>query len=111
VQPFCTDCGHWGSNANPLTTDHLRWPARTLADVDVVCRSCNSKRGRFAVTDLDPASPGSATGSGQASFYLDHGSPVIEDDLLVLTAPELGTWRVTAARWSPSSQRLLLSRV
>jgi hypothetical protein len=67
--------------------------------------------GRFAVTDLDPASPGAATGSGQASFYLDHGHPATEDDLLVLTAPELGTWRVMAARWSPSSQRLLLSRV
>jgi len=67
--------------------------------------------GRFAVTDLDPASPGAATGTGTASFYLDHGHPATEDDLLVLTAPDLGTWRVTAARWSPSSQRLLLSRV
>ncbi len=45
AQPFCSDCGHWGDNRNPLTTDHLRWPARTLADVEVVCRSCNSKRG------------------------------------------------------------------
>ena len=26
-QPWCTDCGHRGSNANPLTGDHLRWPA------------------------------------------------------------------------------------
>lgn len=41
LQNFCSDCG---SN-NDLTGDHLRWPARTLADVDVVCRSCNSKRG------------------------------------------------------------------
>jgi hypothetical protein len=28
-----------------LTGDHLRWPAENLADVEVVCRSCNSKRG------------------------------------------------------------------
>lgn len=44
-QPYCSDCGHWGSNANPLTGDHLRWPAVTVDDVDVVCRRCNSKHG------------------------------------------------------------------
>lgn len=41
VHPFCMDCG----TAEDLTADHLRWPARSLADVEVVCRSCNSKRG------------------------------------------------------------------
>jgi hypothetical protein len=35
------DCG----TTEDLTGDHLRWPARTLADVEVVCRSCNSRRG------------------------------------------------------------------
>ncbi len=39
--PFCMDCG----SPEDLTADHLRWPARTLADVEVVCRSCNSRRG------------------------------------------------------------------
>jgi len=39
--PFCMDCG----THEDLTADHLRWPARTLADVEVVCRSCNSRRG------------------------------------------------------------------
>lgn len=41
LQPFCSDCGA----PHDLTADHLRWPARSLADVDVVCRGCNSKRG------------------------------------------------------------------
>jgi len=41
LTPWCADCG----TSDDLTGDHLRWPARTLADVEVVCRSCNSKRG------------------------------------------------------------------
>jgi len=41
AQPFCADCGA----TEDLTGDHKRWPARTLDDVDVVCRSCNSARG------------------------------------------------------------------
>lgn len=41
LQPFCLDCG----TADDLTSDHLVWPARTLADVEVVCRPCNSRRG------------------------------------------------------------------
>ena len=49
-QPFCTYCAARGSKANPLTGDH-RIPlskggtARTVADVVVACRSCNSARG------------------------------------------------------------------
>ena len=43
--PWCTDCGTRGSKDNPLTGDHLRWPALALNDVDVVCRRCNSRRG------------------------------------------------------------------
>jgi 5-methylcytosine-specific restriction enzyme A len=55
AQPYCSDCGHWGSNDNPLTGDHLRWPAVTLDDVDVVCRRCNSRRGaRRRLTSSDP---------------------------------------------------------
>lgn len=50
LQPWCLDCGA----TNDLTTDHSpeAWrrhsaglPIR-LADVAVVCRSCNAKRGR-----------------------------------------------------------------
>lgn len=53
LQPWCSDC----NTTEDLTTDHLRWPARTLDDVDVVCRSCNSRRGPIrgvnARRDLD----------------------------------------------------------
>lgn len=41
MQPFCSDCGC----PDDLTADHLRWPARTLKDVDVLCRPCNSSKG------------------------------------------------------------------
>ncbi len=50
LQPFCSDCGA----TDDLTADHSpeAWervaaglPVR-LADVDVVCRGCNSRRGR-----------------------------------------------------------------
>ena len=43
--PWCTDCGTRGSQGNPLTGDHIRWPAQTLTDIEVVCRKCNSRRG------------------------------------------------------------------
>ena len=51
-QPWCTDCG----TRDDLTGDHLRWPARSLADVEVVCRPCNSRRGaaRTATTTPQP---------------------------------------------------------
>jgi len=46
LSPVCEDCGHTGSWENPLTADHARWPARSLADVaGVVCRRCNARRG------------------------------------------------------------------
>jgi hypothetical protein len=41
LQPWCSDCGA----TDDLTADHRRWPARSLADVEVVCRSCNGRRG------------------------------------------------------------------
>ncbi len=55
MHPFCMDCG----THEDLTADHLRWPARTLIDVEVVCRSCNSKRGALrkngkAIAERDP---------------------------------------------------------
>ena len=50
MQPFCSDCG----TADDLTVDHTpeAWQRRdaglpiTLDVVAVVCRSCNSKRGK-----------------------------------------------------------------
>lgn len=50
AQPFCTDCGA----RDDLTVDHSpeAWARKNaglvirLQDVDVCCRSCNSKRGR-----------------------------------------------------------------
>lgn len=50
LQPFCADCGA----EDDLTTDHTReaWKRKSrgkrirLIDVEVVCRSCNSKRGK-----------------------------------------------------------------
>jgi 5-methylcytosine-specific restriction endonuclease McrA len=49
-QPFCTYCGTRGSKANPLTGDHKvpvskGGTARTVADLVVACRRCNSSRG------------------------------------------------------------------
>lgn len=49
LQPWCTDCG----TADDLTADHLpeAWERKAkglavrLQDVEVVCRSCNSRRG------------------------------------------------------------------
>lgn len=41
LQPWCSTCGA----TEDLTCDHLEWPARTLKDVDVLCRKCNSAKG------------------------------------------------------------------
>ncbi|MGW9025150.1 HNH endonuclease [Streptomyces sp. NPDC055722] len=42
-------CGHWGSNANPLTADHVRPLSRggtnEVVNLRTLCRSCNSSRG------------------------------------------------------------------
>lgn len=47
---WCVDCGLTEEQAkavgNPLTGDHLRWPALTVEDVAVCCRRCNSIRGK-----------------------------------------------------------------
>lgn len=50
LQPWCSDCGA----TTDLTADHLRWPARSLDDVDVVCRACNSRRGPVRTTGTIP---------------------------------------------------------
>jgi 5-methylcytosine-specific restriction endonuclease McrA len=54
AQPWCMYCHTRGSQGNPLTGDH-RIPvskggtARSVADVIVACRSCNSARGNREV--------------------------------------------------------------
>lgn len=50
AQPWCTDCG----TTADLTADHLRWPALSLDDVEVVCRSCNSRRGAVRTGGMIP---------------------------------------------------------
>lgn len=58
LQPWCTDCG----SRDDLTTDHSEhaWKRKAagkpirLADVDVLCRSCNAKRGRARPTGDNP---------------------------------------------------------
>jgi hypothetical protein len=45
-QPFCLECHHIGSKNNPLTVHHLRWPATSLADVEVLCQVHNNRRGK-----------------------------------------------------------------
>lgn len=42
VHPWCVHCGA----TSDLTADHLQWPATTLAHVQVLCRSCNARKGR-----------------------------------------------------------------
>lgn len=41
LQPWCTWCG----TEDDLTADHIRWPAESLNDVQVLCRACNSRKG------------------------------------------------------------------
>lgn len=47
---WCVDCGITEAQAkateNPLSGEHLRWPALTVDDVEVLCRRCNSRRGQ-----------------------------------------------------------------
>lgn len=48
---WCVDCGLTEAQAkatdNPLSGEHLRWPAVSVDDVEVLCRRCNSVRGRI----------------------------------------------------------------
>lgn len=56
LQPFCTDCG----SPEDLTADHTEqawqryYAGKTvrLQDIDVVCRSCNSARGKARGEDI-----------------------------------------------------------
>ena len=56
LHPWCSDCGA----TSDLTADHLRWPAKSLDDVEVVCRACNSRRGPRRTTGGIPDESGDA---------------------------------------------------
>lgn len=64
LSPFCEWCG----SRSALTADHLRWPARTVADVRVLCRSCNSRAGArtLARSDVDTTGAEGGREPGQA---------------------------------------------
>ncbi len=64
LQPWCLDCGA----TDNLTADHLRWPARTLDDVEVVCGPCNNRRGaaRGTRTRGETRKPAGQGPTGQA---------------------------------------------
>ena len=49
LQPWCSTCGA----TEDLTADHLQWPATTLKHVDVLCRTCNARKGA-PTADNDP---------------------------------------------------------
>lgn len=59
LQPWCSSCGA----TEDLTGDHLRWPAKTLRDVDVLCRGCNARKGKPDPDHLRgaPKTPGGMT--------------------------------------------------
>jgi 5-methylcytosine-specific restriction endonuclease McrA len=46
AQPWCSDCGHTGSENNPLTAEHVVPVSQGGKDgpLTVLCRSCNSSR-------------------------------------------------------------------
>lgn len=71
LQPWCIDCG----TSSDLTVDHSveAWLAHkagreiTLDMVEVVCRACNTRRGRARPTPGDPPRDGLRP-SGKAKF-------------------------------------------
>ena len=73
--PWCTDCGTPDTPDNPLTGDHLRWPALTLADIEVVCRRCNSRRG--ARRKINNSFDHGLNDPQPASQCITHGGPAI----------------------------------
>ena len=50
-QPWCSDCGHEGSDDNPLTGEHIVRLAdggpTTASNYTTLCRRCNSRRARL----------------------------------------------------------------
>jgi hypothetical protein len=68
LHPWCSDCGA----LDDLTADHLRWPATSLADVEVVCRACNSARGPLRGAGLPLEGP---SGSTRSESGISHSDP------------------------------------
>lgn len=91
AQPYCADCGHTGSAANPLTADHERPLAHggKHGPLTVRCRPCNSRRGgcrRGGRRRLGRCRSGSGRSAGRATV---EGRGGIFD---ALTGRRLGTW-------------------
>jgi len=82
LQPFCTDCG----TTDDLTVDHSEqaWTRKEaglpirLEDVDVVCRSCNARRGAARPGRVDPPQGGQDP-RGKAEFQSLTGSDTNAD--------------------------------
>jgi 5-methylcytosine-specific restriction protein A len=75
IYPRCMDCG----TDKDLSADHLHWPARTLLDVEVVCKACNSKRGPLRrngkpVSDRSAADASDSSMHTIPSFMQDQGA-------------------------------------
>lgn len=81
LQPFCSDCG----TRDDLTCDHSpeAWRRKNaglpirLTDVDVVCRPCNSRRGRARPTGVG-AHEAEEGASGKAQFATHLGTILTE---------------------------------
>lgn len=89
LQRFCTDCG----TAEDLTADHSpeAWARRArglsirLQDVEVVCRPCNSRRGRAKPHTGDSAprgvTPGQRprppAGESEFAFHISHSETMV----------------------------------
>lgn len=71
LQPWCSTCG----SKYDLTADHLRWPARTLKDVDVLCRSCNSAKGKAEGRDEYNAKQSKTGAEAPGAMTLDDIDP------------------------------------
>lgn len=78
IQPWCSDCGA----TDDLTCDHSEqaWQRKAdglpirLEDVDVVCRSCNAKRGRARPTPI----PNATTQGGSPNPKPNGPSPLAQ---------------------------------
>lgn len=83
LQPFCSDCGA----TEDLTTDHTpeAWARKVrglpirLADVDVVCRRCNSRRG--AARGSSAATASAARGAARLEVLPQGGGPTHVESL------------------------------
>jgi 5-methylcytosine-specific restriction endonuclease McrA len=67
-EPWCAECGHTGSRANPLTADHVRplidGGRHELSNLQTLCRQHNSAKGAGRRKNGQPNPYTSAKGGG-----------------------------------------------